>query len=210
MSVQSPTIGSGLEYYEKLWPNEFSEDRNPEEDSPLVEYRLADMLSVIDLSRDEATQPPDSIDQNPVEMEPFEERGEPNRLELFLRAYDNDVPTIEDDEITGFCRGVHPSVLRQREKNQRSTAWLDDRLYLFYGTPESPQTHARHESATIPAVPNASAPKRKENTTTANEEASHSSAQGPNTGLPYRKYNSPLSASLLYEHLKEQVRRFIN
>jgi hypothetical protein len=208
MPMDAPDTDSGLGYFQKLWPDVFSEDRNPREAKPLVEERLETLLSTVNPPRDEDRSLPESTYQGYRDPDELEETGEPNRLELFLRAYDDDTPTVEDDEIIEFCRDIHPSILGQHGKCQRRVAWLDDRSHSFY---KISQQHAQaSESGSIRSIADSSTkiPEWKAHSFNTGDEASSSTAKYPSPKSPYRKYDPPLSASSLHGHLMEEVRHF--
>jgi hypothetical protein len=214
MPMDAPNTDSGLGYFQKLWPDVFSDDRNPREAKPLVEERLNTLLSAVNPPRDEDSLLPESTYQGYRDPDELEETGEPNRLQLFLRAYDDDTPTVENQEITEFCGDMHPSILGQHGKCQRRAAWLDDRLHSFYSIPQphSGPVHHAHASASGPvhSIANSSTqiPGGKARGSNTGNEASGSNGQVPSAMLPYRQYGPPLSASSLHGHLMKEVRQF--
>jgi hypothetical protein len=184
-----PAGGFSRNLFSRSWPPEFL-DRNPLEDKTQVEYRLqaSDPTTVAD--------PPAQISKD-----------EPNRLQLFFRAYDDDVPTIQEEEIADFCQGAHTSILKQPDRGHRTAAWLDDRLYSFYRETKPFHSDKLHLEASKTGAhatcdPQTSLPTRRGSEDITN----YDTGQNKSANLPYRKYDLPLSASSLYKHLKEKVR----
>jgi len=213
MPVHSkPVIGSGPEPFQISWPTEFWDDRNPLEAKPHVQHRLELALTPTSLPTGEVPSPPDpTSDAHPPEQN---SKDEPNHLQLFLRAYDDDEPTIQEEEITDFCEGVHPSVLKQADRGQRTSAWLDDRLYSIYcelGPIKYPIPNSEASTKRVQAAPmglSSPSPGRGWDDSTSEDATSCSSTKTASATLLYRKYNPPLSASALYEHLMAKVRYY--
>lgn len=204
-----PMIGCDLDHLQKFWPTEFSDDRIPPEEQAQVDYTLEASSITPNLPSAEVPLPLQSTSN--TDLPGQSSNDEPDRLQLFLQSYDNDDPTIVEEEITEFCAGVHLSVLKQPHRDEQTAAWLDDRLYSFYGQPSSSQASLPDlRASTMEAQATAVArdfqfPERGPKDTTHEDGCRCSTARTASTALPYRKYDPPLTASELHKHLKEKV-----
>jgi hypothetical protein len=208
-----PISSHCLDYLQKVWPAEFSEDRNPLEEKSHLEYVLHASSTTINPSSHEETPLEDEIQPKQPDVNPSEHISQDgsNRLKLFLQSYDDDNPSIEVEGIMDFCREVRPEILRFPGNVQRRAAWLDDRLYSFYCGSAQAHSPARNSKVlTLEAQQQSSAHGIRSLGASPNDISSEhrigdNTAKSSSASLPYREYELPLSPSALFQQLDQKV-----